>query len=122
MIRTLKKLALGAACCVPFISSAEITNKPMPNIILILADDMGYGDVNCYFPENKDIVATPYIDKIAANGMRFTDAHAGAAVCSPSRFGILTGRNYSREPFQEKIGAMKGKTEENQTFINISMG
>lgn len=80
-----------------------------PNIVLILADDMGYGDLNCYFPENKNKVPTPNLDKLAKEGMRFTDAHSGAAVCSPSRYGILTGRNFSREPFREKISLLKEK-------------
>ncbi|WP_165072230.1 sulfatase family protein [Paludisphaera rhizosphaerae] len=61
-----------------------------PNIVYILADDLGYGDVRCYQPDNK--IATPNIDRLAAQGMRFTDAHSGSAVCTPTRYGILTGR------------------------------
>jgi arylsulfatase A-like enzyme len=61
-----------------------------PNIVFILADDLGYGDVRCYNPEGK--IRTPNIDALAAQGMRFTDAHAAAAVCTPSRYGLLTGR------------------------------
>ncbi len=63
--------------------------KP-PNILFILADDLGYGDVGCYNPESK--VATPRIDRLAAEGMRFTDAHSPATVCTPSRYSLLTGR------------------------------
>ena len=67
-----------------------------PNIIYILADDMGRGDVRCYTnketaPVNSPVV-TPNIDSIAAAGMRFTNAHSPSAVCSPTRYGILTGR------------------------------
>ena len=61
-----------------------------PNIIYILADDLGYGDVGVYNPDSK--VATPNIDKLAAQGMRFTDAHSPSSVCTPTRYGILTGR------------------------------
>ena len=62
----------------------------LPNIILILADDLGYGDVGAYNAESK--VATPHLDGLAAAGMRFTDAHAPATVCTPSRYSVLTGR------------------------------
>lgn len=60
-----------------------------PNILLILADDLGYGDVACYNPESK--VPTPRLDRLAGQGMRFTDAHSPATVCTPSRYSILTG-------------------------------
>jgi len=61
-----------------------------PNILFILADDLGYGDVGCYNSESK--VSTPRIDRLAAQGMTFTDAHSAATVCTPSRYSILTGR------------------------------
>lgn len=61
-----------------------------PNIVFILADDMGYGDPACFNPQSK--CATPNIDRLAAEGMRFTDAHAAGSVCIPSRYGLLTGR------------------------------
>jgi arylsulfatase A len=65
-------------------------NMQNPNIIFILADDLGYGDVACYNPESK--VPTPNLDKLASQGLRFTDAHAPATICSPSRYSVLTGR------------------------------
>ena len=61
-----------------------------PNIIWIMADDMGYGDVACQNPDSK--IPTPNLDKLALEGMRFTDAHAPSAVCTPTRYGVLTGR------------------------------
>jgi len=61
-----------------------------PNIIVILADDMGYGDMACNNPDSK--IPTPHLDRLAASGMRFTDAHAPCAVCTPTRYGLLTGR------------------------------
>jgi len=68
----------------------EAADRPLPNIVYILADDLGYGDVSCYNPESK--IQTPHIDRLAAEGMRFTDAHTPSAVCTPTRYGIMTGR------------------------------
>ena len=61
-----------------------------PNILFILADDLGYGDVGCYNAESK--VLTPNIDRLAHDGMRFTDAHSASTVCTPSRYSLLTGQ------------------------------
>ena len=62
----------------------------LPNIVVVLADDFGYGDAVCYNSASK--FGTPNIDSIAAQGMRFTDAHSPSAVCTPTRYGLLTGR------------------------------
>ncbi|MEM9658756.1 MAG: arylsulfatase, partial [Planctomycetota bacterium] len=79
-------------------------SRPMrrPNIIVILADDLGYGDVQCYNPQRGKI-ATPHIDRLAAEGMRFTDAHSSSGVCSPSRYTLLTGRYHWRTRLQRGI-------------------
>lgn len=61
-----------------------------PNIIYVLADDLGYGDLSCYNPDSK--IKTPNLDKLASEGMRFTDAHTSSSVCTPTRYGLLTGR------------------------------
>ncbi|NIL96537.1 MAG: sulfatase-like hydrolase/transferase, partial [Planctomycetales bacterium] len=61
-----------------------------PHIVLILADDMGYGDMGAYNPHSK--IPTPHLDRLAADGIRFTDAHAGGSICIPSRYALLTGR------------------------------
>ena len=61
-----------------------------PNIVLILADDLGYGDVGCYNPESK--VPTPRLNQLASQGMRFTDAHSSSTVCTPTRYSLMTGR------------------------------
>jgi arylsulfatase A-like enzyme len=61
-----------------------------PHIVIILVDDMGYGDPGCYNPGSK--IPTPNIDKLALEGMRFTDAHAAGSLCHPSRYGLMTGR------------------------------
>jgi len=69
--------------------SAEELAEGRPNIIVILADDLGYGDLGCYGATQ---VKTPNIDRLAREGMRFTDAHSPASVCTPSRYNLLTGR------------------------------
>jgi len=69
-------------------SRAESAKKP--NIVFIMADDMGYGDLGCYNKKSK--IPTPNMDRLAVEGMRFTDAHSPSAVCTPTRYGVLTGR------------------------------
>lgn len=73
-----------------------------PNIVVIYADDLGYGDVQCYNPERGKI-PTPQIDRLATQGMRFTDAHSSSGVCSPSRYTLLTGRYHWRTRLQSGI-------------------
>jgi arylsulfatase A-like enzyme len=73
-----------------FPSGKVSENHQLPNILFILADDLGYGDVACYNPESK--IPTPNLDKLAIEGMRFTDAHSPSTVCTPTRYSILTGR------------------------------
>ena len=73
-----------------------------PNLVIILADDLGYGDVHCYNPERGKI-PTPHLDRLATQGMRFTDAHSSSAVCSPSRYALLTGRYHWRSRLQQGI-------------------
>jgi arylsulfatase A-like enzyme len=72
-----------------------------PNIVFILADDLGYGDAGCYNPHSK--IPTPNLDRLAAQGMRFTDAHAPASVCSPTRYALLTGRYAWRSPLKHDV-------------------
>ncbi len=79
-----------------------------PNIVLILADDLGYGDVQCYNPRRGKI-PTPHLDRLAAQGMRFTDAHSSSGVCSPSRYTLLCGRYHWRTRLQSGIvGYLQG--------------
>lgn len=61
-----------------------------PNVVFILADDLGTGDLSCYNKDSK--IPTPHLDKLASEGMRFTDAHSNSSVCTPTRYGVLTGR------------------------------
>jgi arylsulfatase A len=78
-----------------------------PNILIVYADDLGYGDVQCYNPERGKI-HTPNIDKLASQGMRFTDAHSSSGVCSPSRYTLLTGRYHWRTRLQSGIVGVFG--------------
>lgn len=78
-----------------------------PNIVVLYADDLGYGDVQCYNPERGKI-PTPHIDRLAEQGMRFTDGHSSSGVCSPSRYTILTGRYHWRSRLQSGIVGLWG--------------
>lgn len=80
-------LALGVS------AAAHAASKP--NIIILYADDLGYGDVGC---NGATAVHTPNIDRLAKEGLRFTDGHAAAATCTPSRYAILTGEYAWRKP------------------------
>jgi arylsulfatase A-like enzyme len=91
-------------CIILFVAQVTLAATPVnkPNIIVILADDLGYGDVHCYNPERGKI-PTPNFDKLASQGMRFTDAHSSSGVCSPSRYALLTGRYHWRTRLQSGI-------------------
>lgn len=84
--------AAGASCLVGMTScvTSPKTGSDKPNIILILADDLGYSELGCYGQEK---IRTPYLDKLASQGMRFTDAYSGNAVCAPSRCVLMTGKH-----------------------------
>lgn len=84
--------------------SSENEPNPLPNIIFILADDLGYGDVSCLNPESK--IRTPHIDGIAERGVRFIDAHSSSAVCTPTRYSLLTGQYSWRTSL--KSGVLNG--------------
>jgi len=79
-----------------FLPSCTVDSKPVsrPNVVFIMADDMGWGDVQAYNPES--LIATPNIDRLSQEGLTFMDAHSGAAVCSPTRYGVMTGRFFWR--------------------------
>lgn len=94
---TLSLLIIGLAVSV--VQSKEPIGKP--NIVVILADDLGYGDPPCYNPESK--IPTPYLDKLASQGMRFTDGHTTSSVCTPTRYGLMTGRYNWRSRLQSGV-------------------
>ncbi len=82
--------------------NAETAETPRPNIVLILADDLGYGDIQCLNRDNGKI-ATPSIDRLAQQGISFTDAHSTSSVCTPTRYSILTGRYNWRTTLQRFV-------------------
>lgn len=96
-------LFLGVVSC----SEKRVEKSPLPNIIIILADDLGYGDVKAFNPNSK--IPTPFIDQLASEGMIFTDAHTPSAVCTPTRYGLLTGRYNWRSRL--KSGVLTGISE-----------
>jgi arylsulfatase A len=80
--------------CPLFVRAAEVTDKiRRPNIVFVLCDDLGYGDLACFA---NPIIKTPCLDQLAKDGMKLTQCYAAAPVCSPSRAGIMTGRNPNR--------------------------
>jgi len=72
------------------VMAAAARKQKYPNIVFILADDMGYGDIQALNPQSK--IPTPHLNKLASEGVAFTDAHSGSAVCTPTRYGVVTGR------------------------------
>ena len=78
--------------------SQEAERGRRPNIVLLFADDLGYGDVSCY---GSKTIPTPHIDALARSGVRFTDAYVTAGTCSPSRAALLTGR------YQQRFGELQ---------------
>jgi arylsulfatase A-like enzyme len=95
-------LALGTVSC----AAPPAGSQSRPNILLILADDLGYGDVGCYNPESR--IPTPRLDRLAAEGLRFTDAHSPSTVCTPSRYSLLTGRMAFRTGFRSVFTGVGG--------------
>jgi len=97
LIIHLKSLAaLGAALLLALLVPlhAFAAPKPKPNIVFVLFDDLGYGEPKCYREHTQ--LKMPNLDRLAVEGMRFTDAHSAASVCTPTRYGVLTGRYPSR--------------------------
>ena len=77
------------------LTSCKAQRQNKPNVIIIMADDMGYGDLSCY---GSTLINTPHLDKMAAEGIKFTDFHSNGSVCSPTRAAILTGK------YQQRVG------------------
>lgn len=109
------KKRFGSACIFMAVILFSAAASQTPNIILILSDDQGYGDLGCYGAKDLD---TPVIDRLAAGGIRFTDAHVTAPQCNPSRCGLLTGVSQQRlgleanpdDKYMGVFGFQDGKT------------
>lgn len=99
---TIALLLFSTANFLNAMAVARSIENPAPNIIYILADDLGYGDVSCLNPDLGKI-ETPRIDQLAREGMTFTDAHSSSSVCTPTRYSILTGRYNWRTHLQKQV-------------------
>ena len=101
-------MAAGMALSQAVLAERRQATPDRPNIIFILADDMGYGDLSCY---GSEFVKTPNIDRLAATGTRFTQCYAGSAISSPSRCSLMTGLNSGNTRIRDnmcKAGGMTG--------------
>jgi len=98
-------------------NSAKKQNQKHPNIIFVLADDLGYGDLSCFNENSK--IKTPHLDKMADDGIRFTDMHTSSSVCTPTRYGILTGRYNWRSGIKQGVlgGTSKALIPESRTTV-----
>ena len=103
-------LALASCASAPFSSrhSAAQPRSAQPNIVVVLADDLGYGDVGAY--NAASLIPTPVMDRLARDGVRFTDAHSNSAVCTPTRYGLLTGRYAWRSRLKKGVLWSNGDT------------
>ncbi|MEQ8682356.1 MAG: sulfatase-like hydrolase/transferase, partial [Cyclobacteriaceae bacterium] len=88
------------ASLITFVSGSAYSQSNKPNIIYIMADDLGYGDLGCY---GQQLMKTPNIDKLASHGIRFTQAYAGGPVCTPSRSVLMTGLHNGHTPARDNI-------------------
>lgn len=95
-------LAALILCCLILTDRGLAQRPARPNVLVILADDLGYGDVHCY-NRDRGKIPTPNIDRLAGQGMRFTDGHCSSGCCSPSRYTLLTGRYHWRSRLQQGI-------------------
>ena len=107
-MKNLSFLSLFSAVVLTIASCTSPRKKESPpNIIFILADDLGYGDLKVFNPESK--ILTPHLDQLAEEGMIFTDAHTTSSVCTPSRYALLTGRYNWRSRLKQ--GVLTGESQ-----------
>lgn len=106
----------GLAAALPRWTHAQGSIPSRPNIVLILADDLGYGDVGCYGQKQ---IATPNIDRLAAEGIRFTSGYAGSTVCSPSRCALMTGLHTGHCSYRGNMGGEPGIPDSDVTIAEV---
>jgi uncharacterized sulfatase len=105
--RPMMKLTLTFFCAISASAfPADAADFQRPNIVFILADDLGYGDLGCY---GQKIVPTPNLDRMAAEGMRFTHAYAGSSCCGPSRCSLMTGLHAGHMTVRDNGGSLGEK-------------
>jgi len=93
---------MAATVGISMLRGAERPAVSRPNIVVVLADDLGWGSINCYGAP-KRLVRTPNCDRLAAEGIRFTDANTASSVCSPTRYALVTGRYCWRTSLQHEV-------------------
>jgi arylsulfatase A-like enzyme len=112
LLHSFASLILAVACLLwtsqSAISQENARKGGAPNIVLILADDLGYGDLGCY---GQKVIATPQLDCMAKEGMRFTHFYAGATVCAPSRSVLMTGQHHGHTRVRGNAGAMNPQAQ-----------
>ena len=110
-------LVLLVIGCSPKEKKQVVEENNRPNIIYVLADDLGYGDIGAFNPDGK--IKTPNLDQLANDGIKFTDAHTSSAVCTPTRYGILTGRYNWRSPIKNGVltGVSKALIPNDRTTV-----
>ncbi len=91
----MKKYLISALVSFVAISPLAAAESKKPNILILYADDLGFGDLGCYYAKSK--IPTPHLDKLASEGIRFTDGHSSSGICTPSRYALLTGRYHWRD-------------------------
>ena len=96
MFFMLRSIYPTVICLFVLVSRLHAVHSSHPNVILILADDLGYGDLRCY--NARSAVPTPHLDRLAREGIRFTDMHSPATVCTPTRYSLMTGQMAFRVP------------------------
>ena len=103
---------LALQSCIPFHSN-------LPNIIYIYADDLGYGELGCY---GQDKISTPYLDRLASDGMRFTQHYTGAPVCAPARCMLMTGQHAGHSYIRGNYELGERQKEPSRTLGNLQSG
>jgi len=110
---------LSSAFLLPFVSDGSPVATKKPNVVIILTDDMGYGDISCY---NKNQIKTPNIDRLATEGVRFTDFYVPTPYCAPSRASLLTGRFPLRHGMVQNPAPDAGINDIGLNASEITMG
>ncbi len=87
--------------CLTIAGVASAAEAGKPNVVIVMADDLGWGDISAYHKDS--LIETPHIDKLTTQGLSFTDAHSSASVCTPSRYGLLTGRYCWRTRLKKQV-------------------
>ncbi len=112
-----KLIALILVCAA--LSASSLDAHDRPNIVVILCDDLGYGDLECYGHPH---IKTPHLNQLAAGGIRFTDFYSAAPVCSPSRVGLLTGRSPNRAGVYDWIPAARNAKRDAREQVHMRAG